>query len=310
MGGRNIKPYLSVYGHVSIDQIIDMAEFPEPNRSMDILSKTARLGGIATGISVRAAAFGVPTAICVFVGSDFPKMFEDLIKENDVITDELIKVDDLETSTAVIINNSKKEQMVCFFQGAQGCAMRYGRDLLKNATDSDVVHFSTGDPDYYIRLMEKLQGGERKISFDPAQEIRDKWQNGRFQKGLEMSDRLWCNEFEAAAVRDYLKIDSLSEIDKDLVVCTKGDRGSEAYLDGTMIEIPAIRPRKVVDPTGAGDAYRSGFYAGQYHNYSVEQSLVLGASAASFAVEAVGSLSNIPTWDDVLERADKELMRF
>ena len=301
-----MKPFLSVYGHVSIDQIITVDEFPRPNTSVDALEKTVRLGGISTNIAVRASAMGVPTAVCAFVGTDFPKEFEKFMKDNGAIMNEFVKVDGQYTSTAIIVNNSRMDQTVCFLQGAQGCASSHGIELIKNAERSEAVHFSTGEPDYYIRLMRKLRD-VTKISFDPAQEIRDKWTDGRFQTALELSDRFFCNEHEAKAAMDYLKIDSLAEMDKELVVCTKGSKGSEAYFDGRKIVIPVIKSKKTVDPTGAGDAFRAGFYAGIYRKRTVEEALVIASAAASFAVETVGSLSNIPTWDTVMERADREL---
>ena len=308
LGGRYVKPFLSVYGHVSIDQIITVDEFPRPNTSVDALEKELRLGGISTNISVRASSMKVPTAACSFVGSDFPKDFEKFMKDSGVIMNEFVKIDGHYTSTALIVNNSKMDQTVCFLQGAQGCASSHGIELIKNAEKSDAVHFSTGDPDYYIGLMKKLSG-KTKITFDPAQEIRDKWINGRFQTALELSDRFFCNEHEAKAAMDYLKIDSLSKIKKELVVCTRGSKGSEAYFDGKKVDIPAIKSKKVVDPTGAGDAFRAGFYSGIFHKCSIDESLIIASAAASFAVEAVGSLSNIPSWDEVLERADRELTR-
>jgi sugar/nucleoside kinase (ribokinase family) len=92
-----------------------------------------------------------------------------------------------------------------------------------------------------------------------------------------------------------------------MTVCTKGPDGSELYMDGKMIGIPIVEGKKVIDATGAGDAYRAGFYAGKYNRYSDIDSLVIGAAAASFIIEEVGALSNIPTLDMVMERADRYL---
>jgi len=302
-----MRPFLSVYGHVSIDQIISVREFPRPNTSVDVLSKQDKLGGIASNISVMASALGVPTAVCAFVGEDFPKKFEQFIKEHGVITDEFVKVEGMDTSTALIVNDSHLDQTSCFLQGAMGCASSLGKELLKNAKRSSAVHFSTGDPDYYMRLMSQIDSA--KITFDPAQEIRDKWKDGKFQRALDLSDRFFCNEYEAMVAKEYTGADSLADLKKELVVCTKGEKGSEAYIDGKKIDIPVIRPKKVVDPTGAGHAYRAGFYAGLFRKYSTEESLIIASATSSFAVEAVGALTNIPTWDQVMERADRELTR-
>ena len=88
-----MKPYLSVYGHISIDQIVSLADFPQMNTSVDILSKQTKLGGTGTNIAVTAASLGVPTAICGFVGNDFPKIFEDFMRSKDLIMDEMVKVE-------------------------------------------------------------------------------------------------------------------------------------------------------------------------------------------------------------------------
>ena len=127
-----MKPYLSVYGHISIDQIVSLADFPEMNTSVDVLSKTTKLGGTGTNIAVMAAALGVPTAICGFVGNDFPKMFEDFMKSKGLIMDEMVKVE-METSQAIVVNDSNLDQKVLFFQGPQGYASQQGIMLTKNA---------------------------------------------------------------------------------------------------------------------------------------------------------------------------------
>ena len=303
-----MRPFLSVYGHVSIDQIISVKEFPENNTSVDVMEKTLKMGGTATNIAFIAASLGTPTAVCAFVGTDFPKEFEDTLKEKNVITDELIKLKDHYTSMAMIINNSDMDQKVLFMQGPQGCASSLNIELTKNARRSEYVHFSTGEPKYYIELMDKLKGN-RKIVFDPAQEIHEKWTNGLFEKAFERSDILFCNEFEARSAIRYLGVNSFSEIRKEIAVCTKGSKGSEAYFDGRKVTVPVIKGRKVKDPTGAGDAYRAGFYSGLFRKHSHEESLIIASATSSFIVEAVGALSNVPTWDEVMERADRELTR-
>ena len=301
-----MRPFLSIYGHVSIDHIMSVNEFPKPNTSVDVTSRTMKMGGTATNIAVIASSLGTPTAVCAFVGTDYPKEFEKILKQKNVITNELVKLKDHCTPTAIIANNSKMDQKVLFVQGPQGCASSLGRDLKENAKRSEFVHFSTGDPEYYIRLMKELKGN-RKIAFDPAQEIHDKWNSEKFVRALDSADFLFCNEFEAVSAMKYLNVKDLSEIKKEMVVCTRGDKGSTVYVNGKKMEIPVIRSKKVKDPTGAGDAYRAGFYSGLYRKYSVEESLVIASATSSFIVEETGALSNVPSWDDVMERADREL---
>jgi len=309
MGGRDLIPFLSVYGHITIDQIMSVDEFPPNNTSINITSKDMRIGGTGTNIAVIAASLGVPTALCGFVGNDFPKRFSEFITSKGVITDEFIIQDRYDTAQALIVNDCKKEQRVLFYQGPQGCASTLDNMLMKNAGVSKYVHFSTGDPDYYIGIMRRIRNGGMDIVFDPAQEIHKVWDKERFLTALDLSDILFCNKFESVSALRYAGVDSLSKIGTRMAICTEGTDGSEFHSDGNITRIPVVKAKRTADNTGAGDAYRAGFYAGKYNGYSDTDSLMIGAATASFIVEEVGALSNIPSWDDVMERADGHLGR-
>ena len=305
-----MQPFLSVYGHITIDQIMSVDEFPQNNTSVNVLSKEIHIGGTGTNIAVIASSLGVPTALCGFVGSDFPKKFTEFIESKGVITDEFITQDRFDTAQALIVNDSKKEQRVFFYQGPQGSASSLYHILKKNASVSKYVHFSTGEPNYYINIMSSIRGGKTNISFDPAQEIHKVWDKERFLEALRLSDILFCNKYEAESALRYASVDSFSKMRTKTVICTKGSEGSELYVNGMITKIPVVIAKRTIDATGAGDAYRAGFYAGKYNNYSDIDSLIIGAATASFAVEETGALSNIPSWDMVMERADRHLGKF
>jgi nucleoside kinase len=302
-----LKPFLSVYGHVSIDQILSVTDFPELNHTADIVRKDTRLGGTGTNIAARAAALGVPTAICAFVGMDFPQMYEDRMRARGLIMDEFVRVEDFETSQAIVVNDKALDQKVLFYQGPQGHATQLKKYLTSNARNSDYVHFCTGEPEYYITIMNMIDMLGNKIAVDPAQEIYKAWDGDTFKRALNLSDYLFCNQHEEPYVRKFTGVSDLSELKKEMVVCTKGAAGSAVYIDGEKREIPAVKPARVRDCTGAGDAYRAGFYAGLYTKHSVPESLVIASASASFAVEDVGALTNIPSFDAVMGRAEPYL---
>ena len=311
MGGRDLTvPFLSVYGHITTDHIMSVDEFPANNTSVNIISKEAMIGGTGTNIAVIASSLGVPTALCGFVGTDFPKEFIDLIVSKGVITDELVIQDGYCTALAMIVNDSKKEQRVFFYQGPQGSATKLNNVLMKNARMSEYVHFSTGEPDYYLGIMRSLKSAGNTICFDPAQEIHRIWNKEKFTAALKLSGMLFCNRFEAPSALKYAAAASFTDMDVKKVVCTKGAEGSDLYANKTVTAIPAVPAKNVKDATGAGDAYRAGFYAGRYRGYSDADSCIIGAAAASFVIERTGALSNIPSFDMVMERADRYLGKF
>lgn len=306
MGGRHLKPFLTVYGHVTLDQILTVRKFPRDNTSEDVLTKDSSLGGTGTNIAVATALLGCPTAIAAFVGKDFPDKYRKFVESSGLDTEEFVTVDGFDTSTCVIVNDPNLTQKVLFYQGPQGFADETGILLNGKARQSDYVHFCTGQPSYYIKVMKTL-GKAQSVSLDPAQESHRIWNRDCFIPALEMSDSLFCNNFEAESLAKYAGVDDILDVDADMVVCTHGGKGSRARIGDERFDIPVVKADKVVDATGAGDSYRAGYYAALYRNYGKHEALVIASAVSSFVVEATGALTNIPSWDDVMARAEPYL---
>jgi adenosine kinase len=92
----------------------------------------------------------------------------------------------------------------------------------------------------------------------------------------------------------------------ETLIVTCGDRGSKITHGGRTIDIPIARPRKQGEPTGTGDAYRSGIIKGVMHNFSWEFTGRLGALAATFALEENGAQNHRYTLDEFAERFIQE----
>lgn len=306
MGGRHLKPFLTVYGHVTLDQILTVRRFPRDNTSEDVLTKASSLGGTGTNIAVTAATLGCPTAIAAFVGKDFPDNYRRFVEDSGLDTEEFVTVDGFDTSTCVIVNDPDLTQKVLFYQGPQGFADDTGVMLNAKAKQSDFVHFCTGQPSYYIRVMGSL-GKDNSISLDPAQESHRIWNADCFLPALKMSDSLFCNNYEAESLSKYAGVSDILDVDADMVVCTYGSKGSRVRIGEERFDVPVVKADKVVDATGAGDSFRAGYYAALYRGHAKHEALVIASAVASFTVETVGAMSRIPSWDSVMERAEPYL---
>ena len=188
-----------MYGHVTVDQILSIDRFLDPGITADALSKKTTLGGTGPNIAVSAAKLGCPTALCAFVGPDFPAKYMEFMESSGLMMDEVVTLDEEETSTCVIINDRDLVTRVFFYQGPQGHAVETGVRLNRMAKASANVHFCTGQPAYYISLMEELKGG-RRISLDPAQEVHRVWNADLVSQALPMADALFCNDLEAGTI--------------------------------------------------------------------------------------------------------------
>jgi len=73
------------------------------------------------------------------------------------------------------------------------------------------------------------------------------------------------------------------------LVVTRSEKGALAFADGKHAKVPAQPVKRLVDTTGAGDLFAAGFLAGQARGKSLEDSLRLGAIAASEVIQHYGA---------------------
>lgn len=306
-----MRPFLCVYGHTNIDHLLTLKELPERNTSSNVLSKRSFFGGTGANVATMASALGVPTALVSYVGKDLPPEFRRLMESRGVILDELVEVEGKETPTVWIATDEREDQVAYVFQGAMADMGAYPIRV-KGAREALAVHLMTGSPDYYLKLLAQPYLLRKRRGLDPAQEIHHVWDAGRFRKALEFTDMLFCNRNELATALRYAGKEGPEELlgsyrGMQVIVNTLGGQGARIYTKNEVLDVPAAQV-KVVDPTGAGDAFRAGFYAGLYHGKGWMECGALGCAAASFVVGSPGSLTSIPDWGMVEERA-RSLLR-
>ena len=86
------------------------------------------------------------------------------------------------------------------------------------------------------------------------------------------------------------------------LIITRGENGTIIYGKDKEVEIPPAKAQKVLDPTGAGDAFRGGLLKGLINYLPIEESVFLASLAGCYAVEAVGTQSYHYTISDFKQR--------
>ena len=73
------------------------------------------------------------------------------------------------------------------------------------------------------------------------------------------------------------------------IVTTLGEKGSLISTPDGDMQIPAAKISEILDPTGAGDAYRAGLIKGLAMGKNIETAAKIGAVAAAYAIEKYGT---------------------
>lgn len=298
-----MKNFLGVFGHTAVDVILRVDTLPEPNSSIAVENKVTRFGGTGANIAKAASDLGVDTKLASFVGDDFDEDYRKELEESGVDTSDLLEIEGMRTPTCWIVSDRNEDQMAFIDQGAMENAPEF--DIQNRAIeDSEVVHIGTGRPEYYEKIVELASDMNKTICFDPAQELKYIYTSDIFEKLLSKTEYFFCNEEELKVAKRYLGCSETDDLldHVEVVIVTKGSEGSALHRSEGVDRIPAYEPENILDPTGAGDAYRAGFYAGLSRGYDLKGCCYIASARASFAVEYHGPQEASIGWEVVKER--------
>ena len=298
--------FLGVFGHVILDYIANLDTLPAPNTSVQILDRQRFFGGTGGNIARIAAHLGVRTALASFVGEDFPNEYRGALEGDRVDLTDLRVVRGVSTPTAWIFTDRRGNQIAIVDQGPMKHAGKY--DVLAHTVESsEIVHLGTGRPEYYMKIAAFAAKLGKRIAFDPSQEIHYVYTATTFRRLLGRAQMFFGNEAEMKRALSFVRRKRPADLLEwvDVVVMTRGGKGSTILSREGKIDVPAIRSRKVVDVTGAGDAYRAGFYAGLSRGLDLHRCALIGSAVAGFVIEKRGTQTNIPSWSEAVARASR-----
>jgi len=212
----------------------------------------------------------------------------------------VIQVEDQLTASAFMMSDRKDNQIASFYPGPSDLAENLPVFQLGQLAKFAIVG-ATG-PKVMRKHVEELGRADCKLIYDPAFQIIILTAEDIIA-GIDSSWGLIANDYEYAMIerKTGLTVDAIAD-QLDLVICTYGEKGSELRMNGRTVHAPAAPARVVADPTGAGDAYRSGLTKGLLLGLDLEVVGRIASLAATYAVELVGTQEHTYTPDQFVAR--------
>ena len=277
-------------------KLVDETEFKKLLSNLKI-EETIAGGSVANSI-VGLSQLGNPVS---FIG----KINDDELgnKYEKSLTNEKVKYcyqkkkETIPTGTCLILITPDSERTMCTFLGIAGKVN--DNDIDENAVKNSKLVFLEG----YL-----WDEGEPKTAFDKAislskktaMTLSDKFCVERHKKNfldlvINKLDITFANEQEILSLIDAKNFDEVISFAKQLrklIVITRSDKGSIAIQNNDIFECDSQKNLKIVDLTGAGDLFASGFLHGYINNLTVNESLQKGAEMASKIIQKIGSRLN------------------
>ncbi|MHA1411446.1 MAG: carbohydrate kinase family protein [Promethearchaeota archaeon] len=254
-------------------------------------------GGTAGNIAYNLGLLNaVDVSIFGVVGRDFESLgYKDHISRFKNIELNVDIHENSFTACCYIVNDIKANQMIIFHGGAlEKCKDLNLKERIDNPGDYIYAINSTQSVDAMENFANQLHELGIPMIFDPGQ-VTPLFPKEILMDVIKKSEILIGNNYEIGQVISKIGRDkhSLLKYLKALII-TRGEQGSELiYKDESNkihdFTVPIVKPRAIVDTTGAGDGYRAGILTGLILNMTLLDSCRLGSVISSFVVETQGA---------------------
>ncbi|MDP3948163.1 MAG: carbohydrate kinase family protein [bacterium] len=265
------------------------------------------VAGNAANNAVGGARLKLRSAIYANVGSDpSGKQIIDKFKEEGVSTRYVVSNEGMESNLSTVLNFQGERTIFVYHQ-----AWKY---RLPELDASRWVYFTSVAPSFtesnlLNELAVYLERTGCKLLYNPGTyQIRaGVKKNPRL---LSLTELFIVNKEEAKRISGHKDTEDIaikkllrgiSDLGPKMVVITDGGEGSSG-LDGEKYYHLGIFPAKLVEMTGAGDAYATGVLAGLFHGKDLAEAMRWGAANGAAVVEQIGPQAGLLTLGQMQDR--------
>ena len=281
------------------------------NVSFLVNSLKRQRGGTAGNIAYSAALLGLRPRLLAAAGGDFAE-YRAILERHGVDTGPVFVAEDDLCASAFITTDRDDNQITGFYPGAM---LRAGQARLRDAVDGTTAGadgdaprmaiIAANEPSTMVQLARECRELSIPHIFDPGQGL-PVLSGDDLVEGMTGARVLIANDYEMALIVEKTGLDRPALRERvELLVTTYGEQGSEFDARGEVLRVPAAPAREVVDPTGAGDAYRAGLMLGLTRGFPLELTGRIAAQAATYAVEHLGTQEHHYTPAEFSERFNR-----
>lgn len=265
-------------------------------------NKHILFGGSPANICVNTNKMGIKSILCTSIGQDTYGQFISSKFEEYHIDTSFINICSHKTSS-VKVNQTSDSPTPTFYRGCDNF-IRLSDKMIQAVAASKIFHFSfwplTMEPSKstVLKLIDVAKSNDTLVSFDPNIHkdlmSTDSISNDTLFELLKSVDIIKPSLddlerlFNVKATKDEF-MDKLEAFDIGLIMMTLGKDGVYISNNKHRTYYPT-ETKIVIDSTGAGDAFWSGFYAGYLQNLSIKDSIHLAQITSGFAIKQIGTI--------------------
>ncbi len=254
-------------------------------------------GGTAGNIAYNLHLLGGKPVMMACVGGDADPYLA-RIASLGIDARHVVTMADAFTAQCFITTDLDDNQITAFHPGAMNSSPL---NHVADVPDIGLAIIAPDSRDGMVQHARELADAGIPFVFDPGQGL-PMFTGAELMQFIDLADYVTVNEYEARmlAERTDRSFDQLAESVKALIV-THGGLGSTIYASDGVHIIPSVKPERVSDPTGCGDAYRGGLLYGLANDMDWETTGRLASTMGALKIAHHGPQNHHPSRDRIGE---------
>lgn len=301
--GSIATDYLMSFPGRFADQLVP-DQLDEISLSFLVEGLEVRRGGVAANICYGLGQLGLHPVLVAAVGEDFNLDYRSWLKRHGVDTS-AVHVSELKhTARFLCTTDEDQNQIASFYAGAMEEARFIELEPIADRLGGiDLVVVSPNDPEAMVRHTTDARAAGIDVMADPGQQLA-RMDGPQIRRLVDGAAYLVTNAYERGLLESKTGWSGEEVLDRvEVRITTQGAKGCLIERRGQPpVEVPAVPEERRADPTGVGDAFRSGFLAGTAWKLDLEASAQLGSLLATYVLEHVGTQEYEVDPPDFLER--------
>ncbi|CAN5136562.1 carbohydrate kinase family protein [soil metagenome] len=249
-----------------------------------------RRGGVAANMAFGLGCLGLTPVLVGSAGEDFAD-YRSWLERHGVDCREVRISETRHTARFVCTTDPTGAQIASFYPGAMSEARLIElAPIVARVGAPDYVLIGADDPDGMLRHTEECRQRGYPFIADPSQQLA--FSGGDLIRDLvDGAAYLFSNEYESAMIEQKTGWSADEILDRvGVQVTTLGKDGVRVTAAGQeSLVVEAAADVTAVEPTGVGDAFRSGFLAALSWGLGHELACQVGCVLAAYVVETVGT---------------------
>ena len=281
-------------------KLIERTEYENLKKIIKI-EKIEAGGSVANTMAGIAHLKGDSSFIGKISSDEFGKIYKKSLEKISVKFSYIEKDEELPTGASVIFVTPDSERTMCTYLGISSQLSK--EDVNENKINDCKIVFLEGylwDKGVSEEMFKHIIYLTKKNNIKIAMSLSDIFCVKRHKKDflkllIKDLDILIGNENEINELISQKNlinsINQLKELNK-LIIITRSDKGSIALHNNQVVSCDSIRPNKILDLTGAGDLFASGFFKEYVDNSNIKKCLEAGSILAAKVIEKFGARLN------------------